>query len=79
MRTTTLTLDDDLLRAVEGRARRSGQTMDQVIERVLREVFLEQKPAKPYRLRWVTVEGKLQPEVDLDDRDSLLELMDGRS
>jgi predicted kinase len=79
MKTTTLSLDDDLIQAVESQARHTRQTPDQVIERVLREALLEKSPRKPYKLRWVTVEGRLQPGVDLDDRNSLIERMEGRS
>lgn len=79
MRTTTLALDDELVEALESQARHTGQTPDQVITHVLREALLEKKPGEPYKLRWVTVEGSLQPGVDLDDRDSLIDLMEGRS
>ena len=79
MKTTTLSLDDDLLQAVESEAQRTGRAPDQVIKHVLREALLEKKPTKPYKLPWVTVEGPLQPGVDLDDRSSLIDLMEGRS
>ena len=79
MKTTTLSLDDDLIQAVESRARRTGRTPDQVIEHVLREALLEKSPGKSYKLRWVTVEGHPQPGVDLDDRSALLDRMEGRS
>jgi len=79
MKTTTLTLDDDLIQAIESEARHTGRAPGQVIERVLREALLERAPAKPYKLRWVTVEGPLQPGVDLDDRSSLLDRMEDRS
>ncbi|HEX9945502.1 MAG TPA: ribbon-helix-helix protein, CopG family [Thermoanaerobaculia bacterium] len=51
MKTTTLSLDDDLIHAVESKARHTGQTPDQAIERVLREALLEKKPEKPFKLR----------------------------
>jgi hypothetical protein len=79
MKMTTLSLDDDLIQAIEREARRTGRAPDQVIERFLREALLEKAPAKPYKLRWVTVEGYLQPGVDLDDRSSLIDRMEDRS
>jgi hypothetical protein len=79
MKTTTLSLDDDLIQAVESQARHTGRTPNQVIEHVLREALLEKSPKKPYKLRWVTVEGDLQSGVDLDDRSSLLDRMEGRA
>jgi predicted transcriptional regulator len=51
MKTTTLSLDDDLIQAVENQARHTGQTPDQVIEHVLREALLEKSPGKSYKLR----------------------------
>ncbi|HEX4963337.1 MAG TPA: ribbon-helix-helix protein, CopG family [Thermoanaerobaculia bacterium] len=79
MKTTTLSLDDDLVQAVETQARRTGQSPNRVIERALREVFLEKTPPRPYRLRWVTVAGDLQPGVDLNDRSSLIDRMEDLS
>jgi hypothetical protein len=79
MKTTTLSLDDDLIQAIESEARRTGRAPHQVIERILREALLEKAPAEPYKLRWVTVEGHLQPGVDLDDRSSLIDRMEDRS
>lgn len=70
----TLSLGDDLTQVIEAEARQSGQTPDQVIERVLRQAFLETEMA----FKWVTVAGEFQPGVDLDSRDSLYELMEGR-
>jgi ribbon-helix-helix CopG family protein len=71
----TVALSDDLMQAIEKEARQSGQTPDQVIERVLRAALLE-KPELAFK--WVTVAGELQPGVDLDSRDALYELMEGR-
>jgi len=71
----TLAFSDDLTQAIEVEARQSGQTPNQVIERVLCEALLE-KPKAAFK--WVTVAGELQPGVDLDSRDSLFEIMEGR-
>ena len=80
MKSTTLHLNDDLARAVEEQARRSGKTLSEVIEGTLREIFLEKKPANTnYELRWVTVKGESQPDVDISDRNALFESMEGRS
>jgi hypothetical protein len=79
MKAITLSLGDDLIQAVESQARHTGRTPDQVIEHVLREALLEKSPKKPYKLRWVTVEGHPQPGMDLDDRSALLDRMEGRA
>jgi predicted transcriptional regulator len=77
---TTLNLDDELMRLVKQRARATGRTITQVIEEALREGLSGTRPqaSQPFELRWVTVRGRLLPGVDLDDRDSLYERMDGR-
>lgn len=64
------------MQAIESTARESGQTPGQVIERILREALLE-KPERAFK--WVIVAGELQPGVDLDSRDSLIEKMEGRA
>lgn len=78
---TTLDIDDKLMRGVKRRAAETGQTITRVIENALREAFTRQKASRgrPYKLRWVTARGRLRPGVDLTDRDSLYERMDGRS
>lgn len=77
---TTLNIDDDLMRTVKKRAAEKGTTVSATIETALRELLRqEEKPERPFRLRWQTVRGKLQAGVDLTDRDALLERMEGRS
>jgi len=77
---TTLNMNDDLMARVKKIAAQSGKTITEVIEDALRERLSGAKvEAEPFKLAWVTVSGKLQPGVDLDDRDALLELMEGRS
>jgi hypothetical protein len=73
---TILNIDDKLMREVERHAAETGQTVTRVIESVLREAFACQKVsgARPFKLRWVTVRGRLQPGVDLTDRDSLYKI-----
>lgn len=76
---TTLNLDDDLMRTVKQRAAEQGRTVSSMIELALREALArETRAGRPYRLRWATVRGGLQPGVDLTDRSSLLDRMDGR-
>ena len=77
---TTLNLDDNLIRAAKRRAAETGRTLSSMIESALREIIEhEKKPKLSYRLRWVTVKGGVQPGVDLDDRDALIDRMEGRS
>jgi hypothetical protein len=79
---TTLNLDDQLVRAVKRAALESGRTMTEVIEQALREALLQRRSARgagTYRLRLPTVKGRKKPGVDLTDRDSLFEIMEGRA
>jgi hypothetical protein len=77
MKRTTLTIDDQLFRELKKKASEEGRTMQAVTNDLLRR-SLTASPSKPYHLQlrgWKAVE---QPGVDLLDRDSLFDLMDGR-
>jgi hypothetical protein len=78
---TTLDLDDKLMRSVKRHAAETGQTVTRVIESALREALARERERRKrsFRLEWVTVRGRLVPGVDLTDRDSLYERMEGRS
>ena len=43
----------------------------------LRRYLAEKPGASGYKLKWTTEKGELMPGVDLDDRDSLFDIMDG--
>jgi plasmid stability protein len=76
---TTLDIDGELVKEIKRRAAETGRTMTEVIEDTLREGLRpREKQGKPYRLRIPIVKGKLQPGVDLNDRDSLYDIMEGR-
>ena len=76
---TTLNLDDELFRALKKRAAETGRTMTQLVDEALREM-LERSPdpSVVHDIPWVTVRGKVRPGIDITDRDSLLEAMEGR-
>lgn len=77
---TTLSLDDNLIRAAKRRAAETGQTLSSVIEYALREILEQEKKKKQsFRLRWVTAKGGVQPGVDLADRVALIDRMEERS
>lgn len=76
---TTLNLDDKLMRIVKSRAAKTGRTVSSMIETALRDLLAKEKQAKDStRLRWTVVSGGVQPGVDLNDRDSLFNRMEGR-
>lgn len=76
---TTLNLDDRLMRTVKRLAGETGRTITSIVELALRELIDRHEQAEPYQLRWITVPGGPQPGVDLNDRDALLERMEGRN
>lgn len=70
-------LSDELLRRAKKKAADDGVPLRDVVESALR-AYLSGKPqGTGYALRWGTERGRLLPDVDLDDRDSLFDLMDG--
>jgi putative antitoxin of VapBC-like toxin-antitoxin system len=75
---TTLTLDDDVLKAARRRAREQDRPLKEVINEALRQgLAMGEAPRLPaYTFRLKTVEGRVLPGVDLADRDKLFELMD---
>ena len=78
---TTLNLDDELMRQTKRRAIERGFTLTALIEEALREHLRDggDRHAAGWRLRLVTAAGPTRPGVDLDDRDSLYERMEGRA
>jgi len=76
---TTLDLADELLRKAKKKAADDGVPLRDVVEAALR-LYLSGRPRQgTFRLRWTPVAGRLRPGVNLDDRDALFDLMDGRS
>lgn len=75
---TTLVIDDELLKQAKKRAVDQGETLSALVETALREkLAAPDVPGKPFKLRWKTMKGKPLPGVNLDDRDSLYDLMEG--
>ena len=76
---TTIRLDDELLTRTKELAARTSRSLTGVIEDALREMLARQSQAAerpPVRLPTFAGKG-LQPGVDLDDSEALLDLMDG--
>jgi len=56
-----------------------GTTLKDIVELSLRQTLMQKRPrANAFRLKWVTVKGRLMPGVDIADRDLLYEHMEGR-
>ena len=74
---TTVDTTDDLLRRAKQRAADERGPLREIFEAALRASLSGQPKAGGYKLRWTTEEGALMPGVDLDDRVSLFDIMDG--
>lgn len=74
---TTLTLDDDVLKAAKRRARDQDRPLKEIINEALRRGLAlgELRRTLPYSFRLKIVQGRLLPGVDLTDRDKLFEVM----
>jgi len=75
---TTVSIDDHLLTQAKHLAARTNRTLGQVIEDALRVSIHEEAPAsEPSRVALPTFGGTgLQPGVDLEDKEAMLELLD---
>ncbi len=76
---TTLNIDDHLYQAAKVKAAKEGKTLTRVVEEALREHVAPSGASKPFKLKVITERGELLPGVNIDDRDSLYEIMEGRA
>ena len=75
---TTVDIPGEVLRQAKKRAADDGVPMRDVVEAALRAYLSGRAKTGRYKLRWKAVRGWLQAGVDLDDRDALFDVMDGR-
>lgn len=77
MSRTTVSLDDMLLRKLKARAAGEGRTLSELISDLVRRAMgAEEGPA--YSMDWEPKPLHVRPGVDINDRDKLFDLMDGR-
>jgi hypothetical protein len=74
---TTVDLDDELMRRAKRRSEEEGLTFSELLDRALR-MHLERRPAGKtgYKLKLKTYGGGLQPGVSFDDWNALRDRMD---
>jgi len=75
---TTIDISDELFRQAKKKAADDRTTLRDVVEAALRRYLAGRPKRGRYRLRWTPERGRLLPGVNLDDRDALFNLMDGR-
>lgn len=75
---TTINLDDQLLKQAKAQAAASGVTLGRLIENALRESLVRRETLeKRGRVRLITMQGTgTRPGIDLDNSQSLLEIME---
>ena len=78
MKRTTIAFDEDLLRAIKAEAARRGATLAQVVNDRLRQSIASAQAGRAYALDLEGWQAELVPGVDLLDRDSLFDRMNGR-
>lgn len=75
---TTVELPDELLVAVKKRAAETRRTMKEILEQGLRRELASggsAGPGKRRRVRWVTVAGRLDADLDLSSRERMHEFL----
>ena len=76
---TALDLDDRLLRELKRQAAERGVSLRDLVNELLRRGLGLPRRRRRYRFRWkVDPRGAIQPGVQLSDRQSLFDGMDGR-
>jgi hypothetical protein len=74
---TTVEIADDLLRRAKTKAAEIGVPLREIVESALRDYLSDKPKDSAYKFHWTTEKGKLLPGADLDDRNSLFDVMDG--
>ena len=72
---TTIDIDASVLRQLKKRQERERKPLGQLVsELVAKAIELEEEPAPPFT--WVAKD--LRPRVDLEDKDAIWSVLDGR-
>jgi hypothetical protein len=78
MKRTTLALDEDLLKRLKAEAAKRGTTLAAVVNEVLRQATAARPARRGFKLKLQGWDARLQPGVDILDRDKLFDLTTGR-
>lgn len=75
---TTVEINDELFRTAKATAAKQNKTLREIVDEALRQ-YLKGPQKKKFRLNLTphSAVGHLMPGVDLQDRDSLYDIMDG--
>jgi hypothetical protein len=78
MARTTLRLEDDLLHRLKGLAAKKRTTLSRLVNDLLRQALAREPRRGRFRLEISGWDATPQPGVDILDRDTLFDLMNGR-
>jgi len=74
---TTLNIDDQVMRRLKEEAARTGKTMSELVEAGLRRVLADREATSGQPLPRLPTWNSGGANVDVADRDALLEVMEG--
>jgi plasmid stability protein len=75
---TTIKIDDDVLRRMKEKAAREQRSLQEIANCLLRQALAFREKPSGYKLRIAGWKAELQPGVDILDRGTLFDVMDGR-
>lgn len=75
---TTLDIDERILRELKKKAAEEGRTLQAVANDLLKRALHTRTDQPPFTLRLQGWAAELQPGVDILDRDSLFDALNGR-
>lgn len=73
---TTIDIDAAVLRALKKRQRREGKSLGQLVSELLAASLRDENEAASEPFAWVA--KSMRPLVDLDDKDAVFRILDGR-
>jgi plasmid stability protein len=77
MKRTTVRFDEDVLRRLKQKAASEDRTLQDVANELLRQILDHDQQPIPFKLRFPTWKARELPGVDICDRKSLFDIMDG--
>lgn len=78
MKRTTLTINDDLLKRLKAIAAQQSKSLAALVNELLRQALATRSRAQEYKLELEGWDAQLQPGADIQDRDKLFDLRNGR-
>jgi len=75
---TSLIIRDEVYQAARHRAVESRRTISDIVETALRDWLASDRKTAAHVFIWKPVRGRSVPAVNVDDRESLYDVMEGR-